>query len=173
MKFSPKITSPALESFNLQDGNMGLQLQVPRGGTNPNGVGSELTQIFFLLESLFFCYSWFRLQLIAIHCNRRSTTCDVLSTLRFPHVETAFQTVSNFNFSDYLRAQQFFSTARVLMRAQSYTWLQVDECRVVGTLWTQDFFFAARCFGAVHRLPQAGCRKTAAAKGRTLSSGFL
>ena len=35
---------------------------------NPNGVGSELAK-FFLLESLF-CYSWFRLQLIAIHCNR-------------------------------------------------------------------------------------------------------
>ena len=50
---------------NIQDGNIGLHLQVPRGGAHPNGVGSELT-IFFLLESLF-CCSWFRLQLIAIH----------------------------------------------------------------------------------------------------------
>ena len=39
-KFSPKITSPALELT-------GLHLQVPRGGTHLNGVGSELT--FFLL----------------------------------------------------------------------------------------------------------------------------
>ena len=50
-KISPKITCPALELINIQDGNIGLQLQVPRGGTNPNGVGSELTK-FFLLESL-------------------------------------------------------------------------------------------------------------------------
>ena len=52
-KFSPKITSPALELTNIQDGNIGLHLQVPRGGTHLNGVGSELT--FFLLESLCFC----------------------------------------------------------------------------------------------------------------------
>ena len=49
-KFSPKITSPALELTYTLDGNIGLQLQVPRGGTNPNGVGSEVT-FFFLLES--------------------------------------------------------------------------------------------------------------------------
>ena len=61
-------TCPRLELFNILDGNINLHLQVPRGGTNPNGVGCELT--FFLLESLF-CSSWFRLQLIAIHCNRR------------------------------------------------------------------------------------------------------
>ena len=46
-KFSPKITCPALELINIQDGNIGLQLQVPRGGTNPNGVGSELKNFFF------------------------------------------------------------------------------------------------------------------------------
>ena len=67
--FSQKITCPALELINIQDGNIGLQLQVPRGGTNPNGVGSELTNFFFARISLF-CYSWFRLQLIAIHCYR-------------------------------------------------------------------------------------------------------
>ena len=38
-----EITCPALELINIQDGNIGLQLQVPRGGTHPNGVGSELT----------------------------------------------------------------------------------------------------------------------------------
>ena len=36
---------------NIQDGNIGVHLQVPRGGTHPNGVRSELTifitQIFF------------------------------------------------------------------------------------------------------------------------------
>ena len=56
-KFSPKITSPALELTNIQDGNIGLQLQVPRGGTNPNGVGSELTifsRISFLLQLVSF-----------------------------------------------------------------------------------------------------------------------
>ena len=67
--FSPKIPSPALGLIKVQDGNIGFQHQVPRGGTHPNGVGSELTN-FFLLESLF-CDSWFRLQLIAIHFNRR------------------------------------------------------------------------------------------------------
>ena len=68
-KFSPKITYPLPELTNIQDGNIGLHLQVPRGGTHPNGVGSELTQ--FCSAQISFCYSWFRLQLIAIHCNRR------------------------------------------------------------------------------------------------------
>ena len=49
-KFSPKITSPALELTNIQDGDIGLHLQIPRGGTHPNGVGSELT-IFLQLVS--------------------------------------------------------------------------------------------------------------------------
>ena len=39
-KFPPKITCPALELTNVQDVNIGLHLQVPRGGTHPNGVGS-------------------------------------------------------------------------------------------------------------------------------------
>ena len=68
-KCSQKITCPTLELINIQDGNVGLHLQVPRGGTHPNGVGSGLTN-FFLLETSF-CYSWFRLLLIEIHCNRR------------------------------------------------------------------------------------------------------
>ena len=52
-KFSLKIICPALELTNIQDGNIGFHLQVPRGGAHTNGVGSELTN-FFLLESLFF-----------------------------------------------------------------------------------------------------------------------
>ena len=47
-KFSPKKTSPALELTNIQDGIFGLHLQVHRGGTHPNGVGSELTFFFAL-----------------------------------------------------------------------------------------------------------------------------
>ena len=45
-EISPKITCVALEVINIQDGNIGLQLQVLRGGTNPNGVGSEYTNVF-------------------------------------------------------------------------------------------------------------------------------
>ena len=51
-EISQKITCPALELINIQDGNIGLQLQVLRGGTNPNGVGSEFT-IFFARISFF------------------------------------------------------------------------------------------------------------------------
>ena len=40
-KFSQKITCPALELINIQDGNIGFHLQVRRGGTHLNGVGSE------------------------------------------------------------------------------------------------------------------------------------
>ena len=46
-KFSPKITSPALELTNTQDMNGGFHLQVPRGGTHLTGVGSELDLSFF------------------------------------------------------------------------------------------------------------------------------
>ena len=45
-KIFPKITSPALELTDIQDGNIGPHPQVPRVGTHLNGVGSELT--FFL-----------------------------------------------------------------------------------------------------------------------------
>ena len=68
-KFSPKITSPALEVTNIQDDNVGLHLFL-HGGTHPTGVGSELTIFFCSL----FCYSWFRLQSMAIHCNRRGVS---------------------------------------------------------------------------------------------------
>ena len=51
-KFSLKIASPALELTNIQDGNIDFHLQVLRGDTHPNGVGSELT-ILFARISLF------------------------------------------------------------------------------------------------------------------------
>ena len=51
-------TCPALDLTNIQDGNIGLHLQIPRGGTHPNGVGSELTiffaRIFVLLQLVSF-----------------------------------------------------------------------------------------------------------------------
>ena len=87
-EISQKITCPALELINIQDGNIGLQLQVPRGGTNLNGVGSEFT--IFFCSNLFFCYSWFRLQLIAIHCNRRGGEQNTLTQRIFSHICTHF-----------------------------------------------------------------------------------
>ena len=59
-KFALNMTCPALELTNIQDGNIGLHLQVLRGGTHPNGVGSELTIFFFarisfLLQLVSFC----------------------------------------------------------------------------------------------------------------------
>ena len=41
----------------------------------------------FLLESPF-CYSWFRLQLIAIHCNRRLCEQNTLTPRIFSHICT-------------------------------------------------------------------------------------
>ena len=49
--------------------------------TRPNGVGSELT--IFSRISLF-CCSWFRLQLITIHCNRRVVRTEHPHTAYFP-----------------------------------------------------------------------------------------
>ena len=54
-------TTRAVELINIQGGTIGFQLQVPRGGTHPNGVGSELTK--FCCSNLFFVasgfvYSW-------------------------------------------------------------------------------------------------------------------
>ena len=49
-KFSPKVTSQTLELTNIQDGNIGLQLQVPRGGTN--GIGSEHFRVRELVKKI-------------------------------------------------------------------------------------------------------------------------
>ena len=89
-KFSLKITSPAPELTNTQDGNIGLHLQVPRGGTHLNGVGSELT--FFYFAQISFCYSWCRLQLIAIHCNRRGVSTEHPHTKLFLDTFILFHT---------------------------------------------------------------------------------
>ena len=53
-KFSLKITSSALELTNTQDGNIGPHLQVSRGGTHLNGVGSELTNFILFCSDLSF-----------------------------------------------------------------------------------------------------------------------
>ena len=65
----------------------GIHLQAHRGGTSLNGIGSEL--IIFLIVQISFCYSWFRLQSIAIHCNRRGsddryTSHETLSQTHWP-----------------------------------------------------------------------------------------
>ena len=58
-----------LNSVSIQiNKDDGIHLQAHRGGTSLNGIGSELT--IFLIAWISFCYSWFRLQSIAIHCNR-------------------------------------------------------------------------------------------------------
>ena len=85
-KFSPKITSPALELTSIQDGNIGFHLQVPRGGTHLNGVGSELTFFFYIYFALFVTVG-FRLQSIAIHCNRRECGQNTHSAF-FSHICT-------------------------------------------------------------------------------------
>ena len=59
----------------------GIHLQAHRGGTSLNGIGSEL--INFLIVQISFCYSWFRLQSIAIHCNRREVRTDTPHTRLF------------------------------------------------------------------------------------------
>ena len=107
-KFSPKITCPALGLINIQDGNIGLQLQVHRDGTNPNGVGSELA-VFLLLESLF-CYSWFCLQLIAIHCNRRVCEHNTLTPRIFSHMCTHFILVLVHRMAQGVAARVFIKT---------------------------------------------------------------
>ena len=51
---------------NVGDGTL---LEAINGGTRLTGVGGAY---FFLKKNvLFFCDSWFRLQSMAIHCNRR------------------------------------------------------------------------------------------------------
>ena len=52
-----RITCPVHELINILDGNIGLQPQVPRGGTHSKGVGSELPIFFpnlFLLQLVLF-----------------------------------------------------------------------------------------------------------------------
>ena len=56
--------------FSTTIQEMASPLQAHRGGTSLNGIGNDLI-IFFFKVIFFFCYSWFRLQSMAIHCNRR------------------------------------------------------------------------------------------------------
>ena len=66
-------------SFLQNNTGDGILLQALRGGTSLNGLGSELIKKL----SDIFCYSWFRLQLIAIHCNRRGVWTDTPHTSFF------------------------------------------------------------------------------------------
>ena len=67
-----KLQNPLLQN-NTEDG---ILLQAHRGETSLNGIGSELIRFFWWL----FCYSWFRSQSIAIHCNRRVVWPDTPQT---------------------------------------------------------------------------------------------
>ena len=83
--FSPKITCPALELINMLDGNIGLHFQVPRGGTHPNGVGSELTK-FFVARISFFVTVGF---VYRITCTRRGVWTEHPHTAYFlAHLHT-------------------------------------------------------------------------------------
>ena len=87
-KFSLKITCPALELTNIQDGNVGLHLQVPRGGTHPNGVGSVLKNNFRL--NLF---SWLQLVSFTADSDSLSPTGSVNRTPShrvFAHISSLF-----------------------------------------------------------------------------------
>ena len=92
-KFSPKTACPALELINTQAGNIGLQLQVPRGGAHPNRVGSEITKIVARIS--LFCYSWFRLQSIAIAVSDGECEQNTLTQRIFlAHISSLFTFVA-------------------------------------------------------------------------------
>ena len=78
-----------LKSLFLQNNTGdGIPLQAHRGGTSLNGIGNELMRNFKLI---FFCYSWFRLQSMAIRCNRRGVnryTSHVIFLMQFAHLIT-------------------------------------------------------------------------------------
>ena len=59
-----KLENPFLQNNTRDD----IFLPAHRGGTSVNGIGGELTRFFYVIS---FFKSWFRLQSIAIHCNRR------------------------------------------------------------------------------------------------------
>ena len=66
---------------------MAFPLQAHRGGASLNGIGNELK--FFKIDQNSFCYSWFRLQSIAIHCNRRGCRQEHL-TRDFSHAPCTY-----------------------------------------------------------------------------------
>ena len=70
-----------LKSLSIQINTVdGIPFQAHRGGTRLDGIGNELIRFFKLI---FFCYSWFRLQSMAIHCNRRGVWTDTPHTSFF------------------------------------------------------------------------------------------
>ena len=71
-----------LKSVSIQiNTDDSIHLHARRGGTSLNGIGIELNN--FLIAWISFCYSWFRLQSIAIHCNRREVLTDTPHTRLF------------------------------------------------------------------------------------------
>ena len=91
-KFSPKITYPAPELSNTQDGSIGFHLQVPRGGTHPNAVGSEahkflFARISFLLQLVSFTAD--RIRCTDGVCEQNTLTHCVFSRT-FAHISSLF-----------------------------------------------------------------------------------
>ena len=71
-----------LKSLFLQnDTGDGIPHKAHRGGTSLNWIGNELISFFFDENS--FCYSWFRLQSIAIHCKAMGWCGQILLTRHF------------------------------------------------------------------------------------------
>ena len=70
---STKTTCPALELINIQDSDIGLQLQVPRGDAHPNGVGSELTEFFHFTQ---ISLSFFFVTVGSVNSRQWSTVTD-------------------------------------------------------------------------------------------------
>ena len=77
----------------------GIPLQAHRGGTSLDGIGSELIRVFFKknTDQSSFCCSWFRLQLMAIHCNRRGVYTDTPRTSFFSCTVRMLNDVSHHN----------------------------------------------------------------------------
>ena len=62
-----------LKSLSIQiNADDGIPLQAHRGGTSLNGIGNELINV--LIDETSFCYSWFRLQSIAIQRSETKKT---------------------------------------------------------------------------------------------------
>ena len=76
-KFFSEDTSLALELTDIQDGIIGLHLQVPRGGMHLNGVGSDAQFSYFAQISFFvtggFVYSRWRSTVTDGGCGQNSS----------------------------------------------------------------------------------------------------
>ena len=70
---------------NIQDGNIGFHLPVPRGGTHPNGVGSELVFFVAFFVTVGFVYSRWRSTVTDGESGHIHLTRDFVDTLILVH----------------------------------------------------------------------------------------